>query len=86
MDYETKVNKYNRFHTTNKKDQDEYLKQKEILFIKNDLKAVNTNTKKYDKISKFYKEKLVEMGAMRKLKDSCNTWKQKGIKKKIIVA
>lgn len=77
---------YQQITKIKEKDQDEYLKQKEILFIKNDLKAVSTNTKKYDKIIKFYKEKLVEMGAMRKLKNSCNTWKQKGIKKKIIVA
>lgn len=66
--------------------QEEYLKQKEILFIRNDLKAVSTNIEKYEKIIKFYKQKLVEMGAMKNLKNSCKTWKQKGIKRKTIVA
>ena len=41
----------------NKKEQhpDEYTKQKEILFIKNDLKAVNKNSEKYKQIITFYK-------------------------------
>jgi hypothetical protein len=67
-------------------DQVEYLKQKEILFIKNDLKAVNTNANKYEKIIKFYKQKLVELGVMKNLKNSCRTLPQKAVKKKIVVA
>ena len=47
-----------------------YMKQKEILFIKSDLQEVRTNELRYEKIIKFYKEKLVELGAMRKLKNS----------------
>lgn len=43
-------------------------KQKEILFIKNDLKALNKNEEKYKKIIKFHKDKLVELGAMKKIK------------------
>ncbi len=47
-----------------------YMKQKETLFITNDLKAVRKNENKYYKIIKFYKNKLVELGAMRELKNS----------------
>ena len=46
-----------------------YMKQKETLFITNDLKAVRKNENKYYKIIKFYKNKLVELGAMRELKN-----------------
>ena len=49
---------------------DEYIKQKEILFIKSDLEKVYTNENKYYKIIKFYKNKLVELGIMRKLYNS----------------
>lgn len=51
-------------------DKQEYLKQKEILFITNDLKQVQSNENKYYKIIKFYKNKLVQMGVMRELKNS----------------
>ncbi len=51
----------------------EYMKQKEILFIQADLREVCNNPMKYDKIIKFYKNKLVELGVMRKLKDACKT-------------
>lgn len=47
-------------------------KQKEILFIKNDLKALNKNEEKYKKIISFHKEKLVELGAMKNIKLSKN--------------
>ena len=48
----------------------EYNEQIEILFITNDLKKVYANDNKYYKIIKFYKNKLVELGAMRNLKNS----------------
>ena len=49
---------------------DEYIKQKEILFIRSDLAKVYTNENKYYKIIKFYKNKLVDLGVMRKLYNS----------------
>ena len=48
-------------------------KEKEILFIKYDLIALNRSKKDYSKIIKMYKEKLVKAGAMREFKDSCKT-------------
>lgn len=59
---------------------DEYVKQKEILFIRNDLKQVNTNENKYYKIIKFYKNRLVELGVMRKL---YNSYSSEGEYKKV---
>lgn len=47
------------------KDKEERQKQKEILFIRADLKEVYKNENKYYKIIKFYKEKLVSLGAMK---------------------
>ena len=55
--------------------QEEYEKQKEILFIKADLKQVSQNPNKYYKIIKYYKEKLVSFGAMKQLK---STYKSEG--------
>lgn len=49
----------------------EYKKQKEILFVKEDLKQVRKNEDKYCKIIQFYKNKLVDLGVMRKLPNKC---------------
>ena len=48
-------------------------KEKEILFIKYDLIALNRSKKDYSKIIKMYKEKLVKAGAMKEFKNSCKT-------------
>ena len=47
-----------------------YQKQKEILFVRSDLKMVYQNENRYYKIIQFYKKKLVELGAMRNLRNS----------------
>ncbi len=49
------------------KGKEERQKQKEILFIRADLKEVYKNKNKYYKIIKFYKEKLVSLGAMKNI-------------------
>ena len=49
---------------------DEYIKQKEILFVRSDLNKVYANPNKYFKIINFYKNKLGELGVMRKLYNS----------------
>lgn len=55
----------------NIEDKKEYMKQKEILFIRNDLKQLHHNENKYYKIIQFYKNKLVSLGAMRQVKNKC---------------
>ena len=63
----------------------DYSREKQILFIKNDLKKLRINTNKYYKIIDFYCNKLVELGAMKVLK---NTYKSEGnyIKKKNVIS
>ena len=61
---------YQEIQKLKDKDYMEYTKQKEILFIKADLKEVYQNENKYYKIIKFYKAKLVSLGAMKQFKNS----------------
>lgn len=77
---------YNKIQKLESSDHGEYLKQKEILFIKNDLKALNEKPEKYEDIIKFHKEKLVELGVMRNISNACKTLNQKHMKKKPVVA
>ena len=53
----------------------EYVKQKEILFIKDDLKKLKQTKTDYSKIEKYYKRKLVDYGAIKQIK---NTFKSEG--------
>lgn len=48
----------------------EYIKRKEILFIKNDMKNLNNQKTDYSKILKYYKRKLIDYGVMRQIKNS----------------
>ncbi len=69
-DFKKFWDKYKEIEKIKDTNYDEYIKQKEILFIRNDLKQVLTNENKYYKIIKFYKNKLVELGVMRNLYNS----------------
>lgn len=51
----------------------EYIRQKEILFIKNDMKKIEDSKIDYSKITTYYKRKLVDYGAIRELKNSYKT-------------
>lgn len=51
----------------------ERTKQKQILFLKNDLKKLNRSKNNYAQIIKAVKEKLVEMGAMKQIKNNYKT-------------
>ena len=77
---------YNNLQKIKDNEPEVYEKQKEILFIKNDLKALRKNEKRYKAIIEFYKQKLVELGAMKNLKNACRTIELKCIKKKPVVA
>ena len=56
-------------------------KDKEILFIKEDLKRLNRSTKDYKDIIKLHKQRLVAIGAMRQFKDNCKTITGRFVKK-----
>lgn len=45
----------------------EYVKQKEILFIKDEIKKIKEEKFDYSKLIKYYKRKLVDYGAMREI-------------------
>lgn len=65
---------WKKFQEVNKKKDTnyiDYLQEKQILFLRNDLKKLRSNKNKYYKIIQFYQNKLVELGAMQKLKNSC---------------
>ncbi len=48
----------------------DYIREKQILFLRNDLKKLRKNENKYFKIIGFYCDKLIELGAMRRLKNA----------------
>ena len=54
----------------------EYMKQKEVLFIKNDMKKMQNTKYDYSKIIVYYKRKLVDYGAIREIKNTCRSEKK----------
>ena len=58
----------------------EYQRQKEILFMKYDMKNIENNTIDYSQIIKYYKRKLVDYNAIREVKNSCKTMDGKFVK------
>ena len=68
-------NKYKEISKLKENDFIEYVKQKEILFIKNDMRKIEDSKTDYSKLLKYYKRKLIDYGAMKELK---NSFKSKG--------
>ncbi len=62
--------KYKEISKLKEKDFIEYIKQKEILFIKDDLKKLGSGKIDYSKLEKYYKRKLVDYGAIREIRNS----------------
>lgn len=69
--YKTFWDKYNEINKI--EDEEEKYKQKLIIFLKEDIKKLYKNKRKYRKIINLHKEYLVELGAMRILKNKCKT-------------
>ena len=57
----------------------EYVKQKEILFIKDDMNKIKNEKFDYSKLIKYYKRKLVDYGVMKQIQ----SFKSEGNYKKI---
>lgn len=70
-DYKEFWNKYNEIKQI--ENQEEASKQKQVLFLKNDLKKLSQSKNNYSKIIKEIKQKLVELGAIRQIKNSYRT-------------
>lgn len=51
----------------------DYLQEKQILFLRNELKKVRKDKNKYYKIIQFYQTKLVELGTMQNLRNICTS-------------
>ena len=83
-DYKHFWNQYKEISKLEESDKKEYNKQKEILFIVNDLKQVRKNENKYCKIIKFYKDRLVELGVMKKIPNKCVTKDGEFVKRKVV--
>jgi len=58
----------------------EYKKQKEILFLRRDLKSIENTPIDYSQITKYYKRKLVDYGPIREIQNKCKTLNGKFLK------
>ena len=74
-EYKKFWNQYKEISKLKETDFIEYIKEKEILFIKNDIRKLNKGKTDYTKLFKYYKRKLVDYGAMRAIS---NTYKSEG--------
>lgn len=72
-EYKLFWNEYKKLQKSKEEDIEKYEKQKEVLFIKADLKKLQAARRDYSKIVDFYKAKLVELGAMKEIKNKCKT-------------
>ena len=68
--YKEFLKKYQEIVKLKETDFIEYVRQKEILFVKNDIKNLNNGKIDYSKLMKYYKRKLVDYGVMKQIKNS----------------
>ena len=59
--------KFKEIESKKEIDFDDYMKEKEILFIKSDLKKLEGQKQDYTTLKKYYKRKLVDFGVMREI-------------------
>ena len=83
LDFKKFWDKYKENEKIKETDIIEYVKQKEILFIKDDMKKLHDEKTDYTRLIKYYKRKLVDYDAIRELKGF--TSKGKYIKNKVKV-
>lgn len=62
---------YQEISTKKDTNYDDYIQDKQVLFLRNDLKKLRDDKNRYYKIIQFYQNKLVELGAMQNLKNAC---------------
>ena len=66
--FKTFITKYKNIESLKETDFIEYIRQKEILFIKNDMVQIRGAKTDYSKLIKYYKRKLVDYDAMKEIK------------------
>ena len=74
-------NKYKEIGKLKDVDFIEYVKQKEVLFIKDDMKKIEQEKTDYSRIVKYYKRKLVDYGVMREIQGCVTKGNYKKMKK-----
>ena len=74
--------KYKKIEKLKEIDFIEYVKEKEILFMKEDIKRVQNEKTDYSRLVKYYKRKLVDYGVMKEIR-TFTTQNQKYVKNKI---
>ncbi|MBR3255944.1 MAG: hypothetical protein IKF97_07055 [Clostridia bacterium] len=72
-EYKKFWDKYKEISKQKDTDFSNYIIQKEILFLKNDLRNISNSRIDYSKLIRYYKRKLVDFGAMREIKNACKT-------------
>ena len=80
--FKTFIEKYNKLEEIKSVDEQEYQKQKEILFLKEDLSKLRLDKRDYTQLIKYYKRRLVDYGAMTEIKNKPTTKIGKYIKEK----
>ncbi len=71
--YKKYWDKYKEISKLKDTDFAEYIKQKEILFIKNDIRKIENSKFDYSKIITYYKRRLLDYGAIREVKNKCKS-------------
>ncbi len=66
--------KYKKIKKLKDTDFVEYVRQKEVLFIKDDMKKIRNEKVDYTKLITYYKRKLVDYDAMRIIKNTCKSY------------
>ena len=67
-EFKNLLKQYKKIEKLKETDFIEYIKQKEILFIKDDMKKIRNGKTDYTKIIKYYKRKLVDYEVMKEIK------------------
>ena len=67
-EYKAFWNEYKEISKIKESNFNEYVKRKEVLFIKNDIKKLGKEKIDYTKLMKYYKRKLVDYGEMKQIK------------------
>ena len=72
-EYKKFWNQYKEISKLKEVDFIEYVKQKEILFIRNDIKKIQNSKIDYSKLLTYYKRKLIDYGVIKELKNTCKS-------------
>ncbi len=72
-EYKEFWNSYKKIQKIKDEDFEKYEIEKQALFIKADMEKLRKAKRNYNNIIKFYKNKLVELGKMRNLSNTCTT-------------